>query len=76
MHVSLTESSPVCGVQRLNVSCDHLEVKGREAAGFEPITVPKLGTRAPDNRERSEICLITVYKSREKKLQMYAQRCL
>lgn len=42
MHVSLTESSPVCGVQRLNVSCDHLEVKRREAAGFEEMRAPRL----------------------------------
>ncbi len=33
MHVSLTESGPVCEAQRLNVSCDHLEVKGEAAAG-------------------------------------------
>lgn len=32
MHVSLTESSPVWAVQRLNVSCDHFKVMRKEAA--------------------------------------------
>lgn len=59
MHASLTESGPVCEAQRLNVSCDHLEVKRerggrrRRRFGFEPIRVRE--NIKPGNRKSNTL---------------------